>query len=708
MPKVSTVLWVVTVLALAPLACGGEQPQPSPPPQSAAAPPSSSAAVAPPASPAPRADAKLLPRKLFFDNPDRTRVLVSPDSKHIGWLAPLGGVLNVWVAPADDVTKGQAVTKDAKRGVRRWMWAYTNDQVLYAQDKDGDENWHVHAVDLKTSADRDLTPIDGVNAEIEGLSERRPHELLVGLNDRDKKVHDVYVLDILTAKRTLVAQNDDGFAGWITDDDLKVRFAAKQNPDGSQDFLEPDAKSKWKSFQHVPMEDTLGTDGVGFDRSGATLYLKDSRGSDTAGLFAVDTKTGKSKLIAQDSRADLGEVLIHPTKHTVEAVTFDYDKPLWTVIDKSVEPDFAYLKTVADGTLVVNSRTLDERRWIVAFIPSDGPVRYYRYDRGAAGKPGAATFLFTNEKALEGAALSKMQAVVVQSRDGLGLVSYLTVPRDADPDGDGRPSQPLPMVLYVHGGPWARDAWGLNPYHQWLASRGYAVLSVNYRGSTGFGKKFVNAGNMEWAGKMHDDLMDAVKWAIDQHIADPAKVAIMGGSYGGYATLVGLTFTPDTFACGVDIVGPSNLMTLLQSIPPYWQPQIEQFAKRVGDWRTDDGKKLLSERSPLSHVDAIKKPLLIGQGANDPRVKQAEADQIVSAMKAKSIPVTYVLFPDEGHGFARPPNRIGFNAVSEVFLAQCLGGPYQPVGDDFAGSTITVPAGAENVYGLGDALAGKR
>jgi dipeptidyl aminopeptidase/acylaminoacyl peptidase len=708
MAKVSTVFSVVTVLALAPLSCGGEQPQPAPMPQSSASPPASSAAVTPPAPAAPRVDAKLLPRKLFFDNPDRTRVLVSPDGKHIGWLAPVAGVLNVWVAPADDVNKAQAVTKDAKRGIRRWMWAFTSDHVLYMQDKDGDENWHVHAVDLKTNDDRDLTPIDGVNAEIEGLSERRPHELLVGLNDRDKKVHDVHVVDILTAKRKLVAQNDDGYASWLTDDDLKVRYAAKQNPDGSQDFLEPAGKGKWKSFQHVPMEDTLGTDGAGFDKTGATLYLKDSRGRDTAGLFAVDTKSGKSKLVAENARADLGDVMMHPTQHTVEAVSFDYDKPSWTVIDKSVAPDFEYLKTVAEGTLLVNSRSLDEKRWIVAFVPSDGPVRYYRYDRSVPGKAGAATFLFTNESALEGLTLSKMQAVVVRSRDGLDLVSYLTVPRAADGDGDGRPTQPLPMVLYVHGGPWARDSWGLNPYHQWLASRGYAVLSVNYRGSTGFGKKFVNAGNMEWAGKMHDDLIDAVKWAIDQHIADPAKIAIMGGSYGGYSTLVGLTFTPDTFACGVDIVGPSNLMTLLQSIPPYWQPQIEQFAKRVGDWRTDEGKKLLTDRSPLSHVDAIKKPLLIGQGANDPRVKQAEADQIVTAMKSKGIPVTYVLFPDEGHGFARPPNRIGFNAVSEVFLAQCLGGPYQPVGGDFAGSTITVPAGAENVYGLGDALAGRK
>jgi dipeptidyl aminopeptidase/acylaminoacyl peptidase len=264
------------------------------------------------------------------------------------------------------------------------------------------------------------------------------------------------------------------------------------------------------------------------------------------------------------------------------------------------------------------------------------------------------------------------------------------------------------MVLFVHGGPWARDQWGLNSYHQWLANRGYAVLSVNYRASTGFGKKFINAGDHEWAGKMHDDLIDAVQWAIGEKIADPAKVAIMGGSYGGYSTLIGLTFTPDTFACGVDIVGPSNLVTLLNSIPAYWTPMIAEFTHRIGDHRTEEGKKFLYERSALSRVDAIKKPLLIGQGANDPRVKQTESDQIVKAMRAKNLPVTYVLFPDEGHGFARPENRMSFYAVAEVFLAEHLGGKYLPTGEDFQNSTIKVPSGAEHVFGLNEALSPKK
>jgi dipeptidyl aminopeptidase/acylaminoacyl peptidase len=326
----------------------------------------------------------------------------------------------------------------------------------------------------------------------------------------------------------------------------------------------------------------------------------------------------------------------------------------------------------------------------------NGPVHYYYYDRAKK----KAQFLFTNRKELEGLSLAKMHPVVIKSRDGLDLVSYLTTPPGADPEGDGIPDKPLPLVLVVHGGPWGRDAWGYDSMHQWLANRGYAVLGVNFRGSTGFGKKFINAGNMEWAGKMHDDLIDAVQWAIEKRIAEPKHVAIMGGSFGGYATLVGLTFTPETFACGVDIVGPSNLVTLLKSIPPYWAPQVELFKKRVGDHTTEEGKAFLRKRSPLTYAKRIKRPLLIGQGANDPRVKQAESDQIVKTMQKKGIPVTYVLYPDEGHGFARPENRLSFFAVAEAFLAECLGGRFEPVGNDLKGSTITVPVGTEYVPGL--------
>jgi dipeptidyl aminopeptidase/acylaminoacyl peptidase len=286
----------------------------------------------------------------------------------------------------------------------------------------------------------------------------------------------------------------------------------------------------------------------------------------------------------------------------------------------------------------------------------------------------------------------------------MNLVSYYSLPVDSDGDGDAIPDEPLPTVLFVHGGPWGRDRWGYDPWHQWLANRGYAVLSVNFRASTGFGKAFINAGNLEWGTRMHDDLIDAVEWAIEAGIADPERMAIMGGSYGGYATLAGLTFTPERFACGVDIVGPSNLVTLLETIPPYWEPRIELFTTRMGDFRTEEGRAFLAERSPLTHAERIVRPLLIGQGANDPRVKQAESDQIVQAMKAKGIPVTYVLYPDEGHGFARPENRLSFNAIVDAFLSRCLGGRFEPIGDDLKGSTVTVPIGADALPGLAESL----
>jgi dipeptidyl aminopeptidase/acylaminoacyl peptidase len=330
----------------------------------------------------------------------------------------------------------------------------------------------------------------------------------------------------------------------------------------------------------------------------------------------------------------------------------------------------------------------------------DGPVRYYLYDRPNK----KATFLFTNRKSLEGVPLAKMHPVVIKSRDGLDLVSYLTLPKGADPQATGRPGEPLPLALLVHGGPWGRDGWGYDAEHQLLANRGYAVLAVNFRGSTGLGKNFTNAGNKQWAGTMHDDLIDAVDWAIAEKIADSKRVAIMGGSYGGYATLVGLTFTPEKFACGVDIVGPSNLLTLLNSIPPYWAPMLQMFKDRVGDPTSEEGQKFLNERSPLNLVEKIQKPLLIGQGANDPRVKQAEADQIVKAMQDRKIPVTYVLFSDEGHGFARPENNRAFFAVAEAFLAGHLGGRYEPIGEDFAGSTIRCPEGKDQVPGLSEAI----
>ncbi|MBN1336833.1 MAG: S9 family peptidase [Deltaproteobacteria bacterium] len=660
--------------------------------------------TAPPESVA--AGPALLPRAALFGNPERANVQVSPDGARLSFLAPDEGVLNVWVAPLGEPSAARAVTKDRGRGVRMYTWSPASDRILYVQDDGGDEDWHLHVVDLASFVDTDLTPLPDVQTRLLHLSPDHPDTLLVALNDRVPELHDVYRIDITTGKRTKVLENP-GFMDFLADDALNLRMVGRPTADGGNEYLEvvPDPKGgfKFTPFLTVGQEDSMTTGPFGLDRSGTHLHLMDSRGRDTAAAYQIDLATQKATLLAEDSRADLADVLLHPREHTIQAVAFDWDRRRWVVLDDDVRPDLEALGKVSDGELAVVSRSLDDRTWIVAYEMDTGPYRYYAWDRDKV----EATFLFTNRPALEQAPLAPMQPVVIRSRDGLDLVSYLTLPRGSDPDGDGVPASPVPMVLLVHGGPWHRDVWGFDPYHQWLANRGYAVLSVNFRGSTGFGKRFVNAADHEWGAKMHDDLIDAVGWAVDRGIAPADRVAIMGGSYGGYATLVGLTFTPDTFACGVDIVGPSNLATLLDTIPAYWKPMIEMWATRVGDPRTEEGRTFLNARSPLSRVDALQRPLLIGQGANDPRVKQAESDQIVAAMQAREIPVTYVLFPDEGHGFRRPENNLAFNAITEAFLSVCLGGAYEPVGNDFSGSSISVPAGAAAVPGLEAALAAR-
>lgn len=647
-----------------------------------------------------RADAPaLISREVLFGNPDKSQPRISPDGTKLSFLAPVDGVLNVWVGPVDNPMLAKPVTNDTGRGIRIQFWSFTNNHIIYLQDKGGDENWRAYSVNLETGKTKDLTPFENVQARVQQVSHKFPYEILIALNNRNPMHHDIHRVNIETGEMTLVEQNDEGFVGYVSDDDYNVRVAQKQTDDGGSEIFKANAQGGWDTFFKVPMEDLLVSP-VGFDKTGNLLYMTDSRDRNTAAFAAVDMKTGNRKIIAENERADMSGTMIHPTEYNVQAVAFTFDRQEWNVLDPAVKADFERLSKIAEGEFSVVSGTLDDQHWIVAYVQDDGPVRYYLYDR----KPKKATFLFTNRAALENVPLAEMKPVIVDTRDGLKMVCYMTLPLDADANKDGKPDEPLPMVLICHGGPWARSQWGYNPYHQWFANRGYAVLDVNFRGSTGFGKEFLNASTMEWAGKMHNDLIDAVDWAVKEKIADGDKVAIWGGSYGGYAALVSLTFTPNKFACAVDIVGPSNLVTLLNSIPPYWKPMVEIFTKRVGDHRTEEGRQLLTERSPITHVDKIQRPLLIGQGANDPRVNQAESDQIVKAMQDKNIPVTYVLYGDEGHGFARPENRLSFNAVTEAFLAQHLGGRYEPVGQDFKGSSIEVPAGADQVPGLKAAM----
>lgn len=646
------------------------------------------------------ADPELISRDALFGNPQRANVQISPDGKTLSWIAPLDGVLNIWVAPAGEPDKAKSVTSDTARGIRSYFWTYHPDTLLYLRDSGGDEDFHLHAVDVASGKSRDLTPFEKTTAQVVAVSHKHPDSVLVAMNDRDAKWHDLYRVNLASGERSLMHQNDEQLGGYLADGDYRLRMATRPRADGGSDLLEPDGEGGWKKTGDIPFADAMTTQPIGYSVDGKTLYLIDSRERNTAALYAVDAD-GTRKLLAEDSKADVSGVLTDPMTNVVQAVAVNYLREQWTPLDDAIAADLKTLQAIGPGEVAINTRTLDDRTWIIAYSAAETPLVYYRYDRDGDGK---LTKLFSARPALDGKPLVPMWPREIPTRDGLTMVSYLTLPKGADPDHDGKADKAVPMVLLVHGGPWARDSYGYNATTQWLANRGYAVLQPNFRGSTGFGKSFTNAGDGEWAAKMHDDLLDAVNWAVGQGVTEADSVAIMGGSYGGYATLAGLTFTPDAFKCGVDIVGPSNLETLLSTVPEYWASFYEQLVQRMGDPRTEDGRKWLRERSPLTHADRISKPLLIGQGANDPRVKQAESDQIVSAMKARDIPVTYVLFPDEGHGFHRPENAKAFNAVAEGFLAQCLGGRAEPIGGDLAGSSISVPEGADTVPGLPAAL----
>ena len=621
----------------------------------------------------------LIPRDVLFGNPERVNPKLSPDGKRLAWLAPdKKNVLQVWVKTvgADD---DKIVTADKKRGIRQYLWAEDNRTLLYLQDNDGDENFHVYGVDLASGNVRDYTPFQGIRAVPQGTDQAFPDEILVGLNLRDRRLFDVHRITLSTGALRLDTENPGDVAGWDTDSKFQIRAAQIQTPDGGTEIrIRDDVKSPWKSWMKVGPDEILNF--LSFTEDGKSAYLISSLGRDTAAVVERNIATGAEKVVAASPEVDAGSVLVHPTKYVVQAVSFAPGRASWTVVDPSVKADFDSITKLSDGDFFVVNRNAKDDTWLVAFTRDKGPVRYYAWDRTA--KKG--TFLFVHQPKLDGLALAEMKPVVIRSRDGLDLNSYLTLPV-------GVPPKNLPMVLFVHGGPWGRDTWGYNSYAQWFANRGYACLQVNFRASTGYGKKFLNAGNKQWGLKMHDDLIDAVNWAVKQGIADPKKVAIMGGSYGGYAALAAVTFTPETFACSVDIVGPSNLKTLIAAIPPYWKPIRSMFDVRMGNVDDPKDADLIRNASPLFKADKIVRPLLIGQGANDPRVNVKESEQIVEAIEKNKGSVTYVVYPDEGHGFARPENRIDFNARSEKFLAGCLGGRFEPMeGDKVPGSTAVV------------------
>lgn len=646
-------------------------------------------------------DVALIERRVLFGNPVRTQARLSPDGSMMSFLAPSNGVLNIWVAPAGDFAAARVISDDQSRGIHQHFWVPNGQYIAYLQDTGGDENWHVHVVNVETGEDRDLTPVPaGSRATIMGASHRRPDMLVVGTNEREPSLFDAFLLNVVTGELTLIEENP-GFVGYDFDEDLVARLATRQTASGGFLLLKRSG-DEWEPFFEVPQADSLTTSSLFFTEDGSGIYMLSSVDRDTAALYLIDLETGEQTLMAENELADIGEVVSDPLTNEIYAVNFEYTRSEWELLNDHVADAFAVIDRGLEGDARIVSQSRDNRFWMVAENAAYKPTHYYLLDRDA----GSLAFLFSTRPELDEASLEEMYPLVLSSRDGLNLVSYLTLPPGSDVDGDGIPEEPQAMVLFVHGGPWGRDSYGYNTIHQWLANRGYAVLSVNYRGSSGFGKDFIEAATHEFAGAMHDDLIDAVGWAVESGVAVEDQIAIMGGSYGGYATLVGMAFTPDVFACGVDIVGPSNLITLIESFPAYWGPLLEAtWYSRVGDTRTEEGRALLAAASPLTRADDIVRPLLIGQGGNDPRVTKLESDQLTEVMLANGQQVTYVNYPDEGHGFARPENRDSFFAVSEVFLSTCLGGRYQEFGD-FAGSSTEILAGIEHVPGLAEALEG--
>jgi dipeptidyl aminopeptidase/acylaminoacyl peptidase len=613
---------------------------------------------------------ELIGRDVFLGNPVKNQPRIAPYGTQLIFLRPSDdNVLNVWVRTIDR-TDDRMITRDMHRGIRTAMWAEDNQHVLFLQDVGGDENFHVYAVDLMRGGDKDLTPHEGVRAQGIQLARDHPGEMLVGMNLRDRKVFDMYRVDLQSGAETLDTQNPGDVGSWYTDTAFVIRAALAGNEkDGSQTLRVRDAASTpWRDLITWPFGET-GTF-VGFAPDGRSCYVTTSLGADVTRLARVDLSTGRElETLASDPRCDVGTVLLHPVTGALQAVAFNYLRVEWKVLDPAIAPDFAALAAAHAGDFAVVSRDRADATWIVSYTVDDGPLSWMLYDR----KTRKATPLFSSQPALEGIRLAKMRPVVIPARDGMKLPGYLTLPVGVAP-------KHLPMVLNVHGGPWGRDVWGYGGTVQWLANRGYAVLQVNFRASTGLGKAHLNAGNRQWGLTMQDDLTDAVKWAVAGGYADPKRVAIMGGSYGGYATLAGVTFTPDLYACGVDIVGPSNLKTLLAATPAYWAVGRREMILRMGDVETDS---VFNRRvSPVFHADRIRVPLLIGQGQNDPRVNVHESEQIVTAMRAHRLPVEYVVYTDEGHGFVRPQNRLDFYGRAEQFLAKHLGGraePFAPV-----------------------------
>ncbi|GHU17826.1 peptidase S9 [Alphaproteobacteria bacterium] len=617
------------------------------------------------------ADTPLIPRSILQASPDKFCVSMSNSGDKIAYLARKGSGIELRV---EDLSGNLLRTFDVKKclGAYSYYWAITGEHILIEQDDNGDQNNRVICLDIKTGASRNLTPFKGAKFHVCGISKEYPHEIIIMSNKNDPKWFDAYRVNIITGKTDLIFRNTE-YITYYFDHNFNLRVASKMMEDGSvEDYLITNGKKEL--FRKISFEDTKNTGFAYFNADNQTIYGTDSIGRDKGAWVSYNLQNKTSKVLFESDLADVGEFAYDPNTFAPQCFSIEYLKPEIFVIDKSISKDIAYLQSQFGGkNLGINARNYGDDTWLIHYSGSDSCQKYYLYKRDPKrGEPISFKFLFSAKPELDRYQLQKKIPILIKSRDGLDLVCYLTKSADFER------ANPRKLIVYVHGGPSTRDKDCCEPDIQLLANRGYSVLQINYRGSSGFGKKFANAGNCNLA-KIRNDIIDGVNWAIENKIADKNYVAIMGGSFGGDCALSGLAFTPDVFCCGVSICGGSNWITFLETMPEHWQPAIVRCYKFFGDPRTKEGRKYLWENSPISRANDIKKPLLFFQGKNDPCVNPNDFSQIITALKKRRAPVVSVLYPDEGHGFYREPNAKSYMAIAEMFLAKIMGGRFEPI-----------------------------
>lgn len=651
-------------------------------------------------APAPH-PAPLLERTKLVGNVGRRFTRVSPDGQWLSWLAPHEATMNLWIAPVDSPGKAQLLTREKTDPVSSPVWSPDGNALLYTQDRGGDQNTVLYSIPRGGGPARALTPTQHTRAQIVAISPLVQDRILVGMNDRDPRWQDLYSLDLHSGERRLLLRNE-GYSRFVADPHLVVRAALKARPEGGLDVHSVDGDRIAASpFESIPYEDVRTTAVLGYSADARTLYWRDSRGRDTAALVAQDLASGEKRVLGSHPKADVVAATADPRSGHIDAYEVNPLRSEWTGLTPERRRDFERLTRRLRGEIEINARSAADDTWVVGVKEPNRPAIAYVYDRNS----GRITELTDGNGDTDTAALGDKHALSLRSRDGLTLPAYLTLPSGSDRDGDGRPDAPLPLVVFVHGGPWERTDFGYDATAAFLANRGYAVLAPNFRASTGFGKAFVAAGDGEWGRKMQDDLLDAADWAVAQGIALRDKVAIYGASYGGYAVLAALAFTPERFACGVDLFGPTNLHAQVESDAARNAFRRGEYYRRMGDPTTEAGRAFLADRSPITHASAIDRPLLVAQGTNDPQVKKAQTDQLVETLRSRAANVTYLVFPGEGHGFTRAENIIALRAVTEHFLARCLGGRSEPFGQSLWSSSMLIPNGAEFIPGLQEALA---